>query len=127
MNIASGSESAAHAAIDSGLPALCGIASYYRIASDPFELRRQLSLGEKPVDFADLVRAAQLIGLKARLTAHLAKERLAALPAPTLLRLRDGGFNVFGGKTPKGLYRIVDPLSRQARELSLDDLYSTRC
>ena len=29
---------------------------------------------------------------------------------------------VFGGETPAGLYRIVDPVTRIARELSLDEL-----
>ena len=123
MNIASGSPSAASAAVDSGLQALCGIAAYYRIAADPVEIRRHLSLGERPVEFADLIRSAHLIGMRARLVSNLAKERLAALPAPSMLRLRDGGFNAFGGKTPKGLYRIIDPVSRQIRELPLDELF----
>ena len=121
--IAIGSQTISEA-VDSGLQSICGIASYYRISSDPAELRRRLSLAERGADFPDLVRAAQLIGLKARMATQLSKARLAALPTPALLRLRSGEFQVYGGKTPKNLFRIVDPATRQFRDLPLDDLHA---
>jgi ATP-binding cassette, subfamily B, bacterial HlyB/CyaB len=123
MNLAAGSLGAP-APADSGLVALCGVSAYYRIPANPLELRRQLTLPERPADFADLVRAAQLLGLKARWVRKLSKKRLGALPAPSLVRVRGGGIQVYGGKTPDKLYRIVDPITRQARDLSLDELYS---
>ena len=103
--------------------ALCGVSAYYRIPANPAELHRQLTLPERPADFADLVRAAQLLGLKARWVRKLSKKRLGALPAPSLVRLRGGGIHVYGGKTPDKQHRVVDPITRQARDLSLDELY----
>ena len=52
-----------------------------------------------------------------------AKSAFGALPVPSLVRVRDGGIQVYGGKTPDKLHRIVDPITRQARDLSLDELY----
>ena len=71
----------------------------------------------------DLVRAAQLLGLKARAVSPLENERLAALPAPTILRLRSGGYEVYGGRLPSGDYRLVDPVTRGERALPLEDLF----
>ena len=122
MNVAAG-PLGAQAPADSGLAALCGVSAYYRIPANPAELRRQLTLPERPADFADLVRAAQLLGLKARWVRKLSKKRLGALPAPSLVRARGGGIQVYGGKTPDKLHRVVDPITREARDLSLDELY----
>ena len=68
------------------------------------------------------MRAAQHLGLKARIVAPLKAERLKALPSPAIVEMRAGGFRIFGGKTPDGLYRLVDPVSREDLRISLDDL-----
>ncbi|MCZ8271936.1 MAG: type I secretion system permease/ATPase [Beijerinckiaceae bacterium] len=44
------------------------------------------------------------------------------MPAPCILRLRDGGYVVFGGVNKDGQARIVDPLTRADRILPLDGL-----
>ncbi|WP_026599194.1 type I secretion system permease/ATPase [Methylosinus sp. sav-2] len=108
--------------IDSGLPALCGIAAYYRIPADPAQIRRELALSDAPANSQDLLRAALLIGLKARIVPRLDRERLAVLPAPSILRLREGAYQVFGGRMPSGLFRIVDPITRIDRELTIEQL-----
>jgi subfamily B ATP-binding cassette protein HlyB/CyaB len=108
---------------ESGLRALCGIAAFYRIASDPAQLRRELALMQRPVDDADLLRAAKLIGLKARRVA-LTPSRLMTVPTPAVLRLRTGRYTVFGGKTPTGQWRIVDPVTHMAEEMPIDRLLS---
>ena len=108
---------------DVGLQALCGIAAYYRIIATPVHVRRELALRDQEVGPADLVRAAQLIGLRARIIFPLEKNRLAALPAPTILRMRSGGYEVYGGRIPSGEYRLVNPLTRADRALSLDNLF----
>ena len=122
MNLAAGTLGA-QASADFGLVALCGLSAYYRIPANPSDLRRQLALPEEPADFPDLVRAAQLLGLRARWVRKLNKKRLGAPAAPSLVRLRDGGIQVYGGKTPDKLHRIVDPITRAFRDLSLDELY----
>jgi len=117
-------EQAAAAGTDeSGLQALCGIAAYYRIIANPVQIRRELALQNRAVSSEDLVRAAQLMGLKARIVVPLVKQRLAMLPAPTILRLRSGAFEVFGGRAPNGDYRVVDPVTRADRMLALDNLF----
>ena len=108
---------------DVGLQALCGIAAYYRIIATPVHVRRELALRDQEVGPADLVRAAQLIGLRARIIFPLEKNWLAALPAPTILRMRSGGYEVYGGRIPSGEYRLVNPLTRADRALSLDNLF----
>lgn len=105
----------------SGLHALCGIAAYYRIASDPAYLRRELALDNKAVGIDDILRGAKIIGLKARRIDRLDGARIATLPVPAILRLRDGSFVVLGGGRD-GQYRIVDPISRADRMLPLDAL-----
>ena len=106
----------------SGLRALCGIAAFYRIAADPAHLQRELALHGRAASEKDIVRAAATIGLKARIVEPVSETRLAAMPVPAILRLKDAGFCVFGGKTPTGLWRVVDPVTRIDRELPLTDL-----
>ncbi len=115
-------ENAAERLADSGLRALCGIASYYRIAADPAHLATELALHGGEAGEKDLVRAAALIGLKARIVENPSAARLAAAPVPAILRLKSGGYCILGGETPGGLLRIVDPVTRIARELPLDEL-----
>ena len=107
---------------DVGLQALCGIAAYYRIIATPVHVRRELALRDQEVGPADLVRAAQLIGLRARIIFPLEKNRLAALPADdfadALRRLRG-----LWRALPSGEYRLVNPLTRADRALSLDNLF----
>lgn len=109
--------------IDSGLQALCGIAAYYRVQADPVLIRRELALRQEACGSEDIVRAAQLLGLKARLIKFLTKTRLAALPTPTILRVRTGAYEVFSGLAPSGEFRLVDPITRRDRTLTLDRLF----
>jgi subfamily B ATP-binding cassette protein HlyB/CyaB len=51
------------------------------------QLARELALGARQADEADLIRAAKHIGLRARLVAQVTAERLATLPTPAIVRL----------------------------------------
>ncbi len=106
----------------SGLCALSAIAAYYRIASDPGHLLRELALHDRAAQGNDLALAAKIIGLKARVTAFKTPERLAGLPVPAILQLKDGGFVLYTGRSAPETWRIINPLSQAARDLSLDDL-----
>jgi len=108
--------------LDSGLQALCGIAAYFRIIATPVQVRRELSLQSVFLSPEDLVRAAQLLGLKARIISPVEKSRLAALPTPAILHLFTGSYEVYSGRSPSGECRLVDPVTRVDRRLSLDDL-----
>src|SRR5271155_3499883 len=106
--------------LDAGLRALCGIAAYYHVAADPVHLSRELALQDRQADENDIVRAAMLIGLKAKLLVKVTATRLATLPTPAIVRMKNGSFQVLGGKNPSGLYRLVDPISHADEEVPLD-------
>ncbi len=108
--------------IDTGLHGLCGIAAYFRIPADPIGLARELALGEKPAEARDVVRAAQFIGLKARIIRDTSAQRLGQLPTPALAQCIDGRFVVLGGVQASGHYRLVDPETRQDREVPIEEL-----
>jgi subfamily B ATP-binding cassette protein HlyB/CyaB len=79
-------------------------------------------LGDREADEFDLIRAAQFVGLKARLISGANASRMAQLPTPAIVRLRSGALLVFGGRAPSGLFRLVDPISHATTEISLEDL-----
>jgi ATP-binding cassette, subfamily B, bacterial HlyB/CyaB len=108
--------------IDAGLRALCGIAAYYRIGADPAQLHRELALIDRNADEFDLIRAAQLLGLRARLVTGAKADRMGRMPTPAIVRLANGALSVFGGRTASGLCRLIDPISHSATEMSLDGL-----
>jgi subfamily B ATP-binding cassette protein HlyB/CyaB len=108
--------------LDSGLRALCGIAAFYRIAADPLHLAKELAIGEHDCAEDDLVRAARMIGLKARIVTGLTSKRLETVPVPAIVRMKDGAFHVFAGKNTAGRYRLVDPITKIDRELSSEAL-----
>ncbi|MCA3160224.1 MAG: type I secretion system permease/ATPase [Burkholderiales bacterium] len=116
-------DSAVNAPLPSGLHALTGIASYFRIGADPEYLRRELAIKAGEVEPDDILRAAKLVGLKARKIERLDGKRLTDLPVPTILRLRSGLFVVYGGHQ-EGRYRIVDPMTRADRVLALDEIFA---
>src|SRR5271157_1169438 len=108
--------------LDPGLRALCGIAAYYRIGADPVRLQRELALGNREADEFDLIRAAQFIGMRARLVTGASAKRMAKMPTPAIVRLQSGALAVFAGLTGSGLCRLVDPISHGATEIPLDAL-----
>jgi hypothetical protein len=85
--------------VDDGLLCLCGIASFFRIATDSDFLTRELSLFDRKATEEDLIRAARLVGLKARVINDVTLERLSRIPLPAIVKAKDGGFSVFIGRT----------------------------
>jgi subfamily B ATP-binding cassette protein HlyB/CyaB len=108
--------------LDPGLRALCGIAAYYRVGADAAQLQRELALGGRAAEESDLIRAAQRIGMRARLVSGADAARMAGLPTPAIVRLQNGGLQVYGGRSASGLCRLVDPISHAATEIGLDEL-----
>ena len=60
--------------LDAGLAALALIAGYYRIAADPAQLRHQLALTGRLAGHEDLVRAANLLGIKSRIIRRVGRQ-----------------------------------------------------
>ncbi|TYL85902.1 peptidase domain-containing ABC transporter [Bradyrhizobium cytisi] len=108
--------------VDTGLAALCGIAAYYRIAADPTSLAREMAL-KSNAEAGDVIRAARIAGLRARLVRKPSIRRVATVPLPAITRLQDGTFVVLGGRTPSGFIRVVDPITRISRELPIDEIH----
>ena len=109
--------------LDSGLRALCGIAAFYRIAADPRQLAHELALGSAVAGSADIVHAAGLVGMKARILSAISAKRLRSVPAPAIIRLRAGGYAVLDRRNAEGLHRVVDPVMGTDRYVELAALY----
>ena len=107
--------------IDSGLACLSLIAAYYRIAADPPQLKHQLALTGRLSGAEDVVRAANLLQLKSRIVRGVNAKRLGAIPYPAVLALKDGGFIVLAAAGEKGRVRLIDAVTRSAREASFDE------
>ena len=107
--------------MDSGLAGLTLVAGYYRIAADPAQLRHQLALNGRMANAEDVVRGANLLALKSRILTRVTAEWLGSIPYPALMGLKDGGFVVLGVGTAKGRVRLIDAISRSARDLSLEE------
>src|SRR5208283_6245394 len=88
---------------------------------DAAQLRHQLALTGRLAGAEDLVRAARLLELKARIIRGVTSKRLGALPYPAILKLNDGGFAVLSVASEKGKVRLVDPVAWSAREITLEE------
>ncbi|TPK58874.1 type I secretion system permease/ATPase [Mesorhizobium sp. B2-4-19] len=108
--------------MDSGLAGLAVIAGYYRIAADPAQMRHQLALTGRFAAVEDIVRGANILELRSRILRRITAKRLAAVPYPALIGLKDGTFGVLAASPTKGLARLLDPIARIARELPIADI-----
>jgi subfamily B ATP-binding cassette protein HlyB/CyaB len=108
-------------ALDAGLGALALVASCYRIAGDAVQLRHQLALTGRLANAEDIVRGANILGLKSRILRAVTVKRLGAIPYPAIAGLRGGGFAVLAAGSSKGQLRLIDPVARTAQELSVED------
>ncbi|MDE3238079.1 MAG: type I secretion system permease/ATPase [Paracoccaceae bacterium] len=117
-------EAGGRAAVDAGLVALAMIAAYYRIAADPAQMAHDLALGGHRAAPEDLLRAAPRLGLKAR-RARLPRPRaLLNLPLPAIIKTAAGDFALLTNGAGKGVVRVVDPVSRTARETTPGEFWS---
>jgi hypothetical protein len=97
---------------------LCAIAGYYRIGADPVRLQRELALGARQADDElDLIRAATLIGMRARLATRASAERMLRMPTPAIVRLTSGALCIFAGRVASGLCSLVGPVTHAVAEI----------
>ncbi|MEQ8234036.1 MAG: type I secretion system permease/ATPase [Gammaproteobacteria bacterium] len=81
---------------DSALASLVTVAAVHGIAADPRQLAQACATPGTGADEHELVRAAGLLGLRAR-RLRPSPRRLATLPLPLIVRLVDGAFAVLAG------------------------------
>ena len=108
--------------VDPGLAALALVAGYYRIAADAMQLRHQLALSGRVASAEDIVRGANVLKLKSRILRKVTPQRLASVPYPALIGLKEGGFALLAAGSAKGRARIIDPIGRVAKELALEEV-----
>jgi ATP-binding cassette, subfamily B, bacterial HlyB/CyaB len=108
--------------LDPGLVGLSLIAAYYRIGADPAQLGRQLALTGRLADSEDIIRGANIVGLKSRILKGVKAKRLAATPLPAIIGLKGGAFGVLGAGSARGRARLIDPVSRTVQELAIEDI-----
>lgn len=107
---------------DSGLSALALIASFYRIACEPAQLRHELGLGARSAGPVDVVRAARRLKLKGRVLKKQQRQRLEQIPLPAMLERADGSFAILARRMPDGKFRAVDAVTRSADHLGVQDV-----
>jgi subfamily B ATP-binding cassette protein HlyB/CyaB len=107
---------------DVGLLSLATIASHYRIAAEPLQLAHDLGIGTRLAGGEDIVRAAKRIGLKCRILKGQKVDRLASVPMPAILRMKDGAYRILVLRQPDGKLRIGNPLNRTLEDQSPENL-----
>ena len=90
------------------LEALALIAAYYRIAADPAQIARDLAISLASAGAETIVAAAKTLGLRARIIENISPERLATLPLPAIVELRNGQFAPITAGSTDGKFRVLD-------------------
>ena len=108
-------------AVDQGLLALCQVAGFYRVGADASQLAHKLALHGRTAQSEDLVRAAKLLHLKARILHAPSEQRLKTVPTPALVKLK-GGFVILGGRNADGKLPLLHVATRVVRALSYEEL-----
>src|SRR5665213_1572156 len=109
--------------IDPTLICVCMVAGYYRVPADQAQLRHQLALNN-PATSEDGVRAAYLLGLKARIIKLQNAKHIGALPYPAVMFLKEGGTVILNPASEKGKVRVVDPIRRSSQELNFAEAFA---
>ena len=109
------------AGLDTGLLALVQIAAHYRVGADPGALVHELGLAGRRAAGKDLVRAAAIVGLKARLLTGKPADDLKTVPSPAILGMSDGRYFVFF-RLPDGTMMLRDPLDAHARRIAMEEI-----
>ncbi len=109
--------------IDTGLAALAAvIASYYRIAADAKHLAHELAVTSRPAEPEDIIRAARILGLKARAIGNAPSSRLKKAPLPAIIGLADGRFAVIAAEATADRLRLIDPIDRTIHSKNFDEI-----
>ncbi|TXR49313.1 type I secretion system permease/ATPase [Phyllobacterium endophyticum] len=105
---------------DTGLMALSTIAGFYRIATQPETLARELALRAHARQ-TDIVRAALSIGLKSRMVSVRGTDRLKTLPVPAVACLDDGSFALLVGSSEDG-FKLINPIGFTSKIIGAAEL-----
>ncbi|MBR0904584.1 type I secretion system permease/ATPase [Bradyrhizobium liaoningense] len=113
---------AGSAVLDSGLMALALVAAVHSVPCDVNQVRHELGIGDRATDAGDLVRGGKLLKMKVRRLVQQPIESLGTVPLPAILQLRNGQFVIFGRRNSDNTLRLVDAVTRSARQVSLQQM-----
>lgn len=107
-------------AIDTGLQCLVAVAGYYEIAADAENLRYGQAKEGELFTGEDIVRAAKVLGIKAR-GSSIRCESLAKTALPAILKLSDGSY-VIAAKADEEKVLILDTREQVPKMMELAEL-----
>ncbi len=87
------------------------------------QLNHQMGQSRGNPSTADLMRAAKMIGIRARLLSEPTEQKLRTIPTPAMIKLSDGTWHVFRGETKGNLFKVQDPVEKRVSEISLEELH----
>ncbi len=87
------------------------------------QLTHRMGHGRGNPSTEDLMRAAKLIGMRARLVSEPSPQKLRTLPVPAMIKLRDGSWHIYRGELRGDLFRLVDPIEKRTQDIGMDELY----
>lgn len=109
-------------ALGGGFQALALVGRTLGIQATAAQINHEMAQGRKVPSAEDLVRAAKLIGLRARLVRDPRSSRLRSAPLPAILRLRDGTWVIYHGEVEAGVFKIFNVLTKDVEKLSFTEL-----
>ena len=120
-----GSPSTDSAEFNGGFHVLAAIAKSMGYHVSAQQLMHQVGVGRRNPTTKDLLRAAKLIGVRARLVSQPSEQKFRGLPTPAMIKLKDGNWQVYKGLITGDLFRVLDPLERGRPNLDMtfDKLY----
>lgn len=119
-NIQSGKVPPSNAAPhDRGLACLAAVAAHYRTALDVEHIRHELTIVDRAASAREVVRAARMVGLRAKLFEARGRKHLVDVPRPAIVGLSDGGFSVLVAVEDAGV-KLFDPLTGRLEPLAFD-------
>jgi len=88
------------------------------------QLTHQMGGGRGNPSTDDLMRAAKIIGMRARLVRNPSEQKLRTVPVPAMIKLIDGSWHIYRGEIRSDLFRLQDPVEKRTTDTSMEDLYS---
>ena len=105
-----------------GFQVLASIAKGLGYQVTAAQLTHQMGLGRRAPTSDDLVRAAKLIGLKARLVRDPSDKKLRAVPVPAMILMNDGSWLTYRGESGGDLFRLIDPIAKKTEQVPMAEL-----
>lgn len=105
-----------------GYQALASVAKTLGLQVTVGQIVHRMGQGRRSPEAEDLVRAAKLIGLKARLVRDPSGKKLRSVPVPALMKMKDGSWLNYHGETTGDMFRLFDPITRGSETVTFDAL-----